>query len=324
MFHSEYHPESRDGRLTFYPSRSAQDLVLAGEGFTTRLPIRIVIPLKYLEAVYVDEASLHLLLQLQHAPAYQVQTSASRVGSFDSEHKRIVPFTGHHFLLKFDSLATILSLFDAAPTLPQPIFKSLEVRSTDHFSEANLDALQANLASLPFPLSFQLDAMVHTNLLWPAEVLQLMPTIAELESAHGGIVAEEALIQLKRQLQDSRDRRGSEMMQVNGDVKMDAEGELQEAARVVVGRGTLPRVAEGDQSHFISRHVLVTPSGMLFEGPYVEDVSLPLSRPLCFSPSALLSSLADPVLPSLPVAVQLGRPQVSSGSVKLPTSLVRR
>ncbi|KAJ6509230.1 RNA-directed RNA polymerase 2 [Mycena vitilis] len=181
-----------------------------------------------------------------------------------SDHKRVAPFTALAIRLvcstrgdmtRFQRLAKtagVKNMYDAG----------LHIERRGLFSRAVMDQLQAHTKLLRWSVAFQVEALLRNLHLDAKEILSIIPSIRNLVSSHGRTYATSFLRHFgtRARYWDAYEDSTQTIQQLFGEVS-------QEYSRL---HAKAPSLDPADQSVFQSLHVVISPTTIYLEGPFVK------------------------------------------------------
>ncbi|GAA5964955.1 hypothetical protein JCM3765_004120 [Sporobolomyces pararoseus] len=228
------------------------------------------------------------------------QTPNRRVSALDEQHALIAQFCSMQILLTFPSHAQFEEFrHRRSDNLRLPKVKSskLVVQKLGRYSRIN--ELRSSLAYLSIPVAFQVEMLLHSETFDVSQLLALVSTLRQLEIAHGPLVTERILHQLGNRQTDRRteswrydetgedwfdeyeldgarpfesstfkkkDRRASASLS-SSDLKTELI-QLATRAQPLLESSLFSRARK---DLFLCRHVILTPSRIVLEGPFPDD-----------------------------------------------------
>ncbi|KAL0580309.1 hypothetical protein V5O48_001726 [Marasmius crinis-equi] len=220
---------------------------------------------------YIDPPSDPVIFfDLELPPSFEEEADGER------QRRRLpcLPFAGHDKLAPFISLSLRLvcsserdlGIFTNLAKVAQlhcskERFNAVERRGL--FALDQIDILQRYMALLPFCIAFQLEALLHRQLVDVQELLRFVPDVNRIYRRHGKQYTSGFLRELGNKL-------GDLWWQQDGDDAQSVEECFAKTEKSYSGLAKAPTLLPVEGSLFESLHVTITPTGMDLEGPFPE------------------------------------------------------
>ncbi len=194
-----------------------------------------------------------------------------RVDSIHPGHKAIAPYAHHlRFVLHDTRDLDLFQNLCKVAGLPRPYKTVIETSRREFFNDKNIYAFRKWLLECPFPIAFQIEAMLRNGLVNTEELFKsLKAPIDKLRKAREAD-APDILRHLTENLR-SRTRKQS----VRDCLELacegyDVQGILPTRSNRIPGTPVKRRRKQKEKADgiFSCYHVTVTPSRMIYEGPY--------------------------------------------------------
>ncbi|KAK0434561.1 RdRP-domain-containing protein [Armillaria borealis] len=256
--------------------------------------------------IYV-QSSLPATIQVETVHDVFVSLSpAERLSSLRTDDQ-LAPLISQGLCLHFDNAVDTHGFLRRCKEihLPFPIDRSItRIRREEGYSQNQLNALQAELRTLSFPLAFEVEKAYWAGLLEASELLGLCSALHELEAHHDSLAAASAFRQFtcvlnvpslrdtasnptssqgksksSRKRRNRRTRKRQLAATALDRVEQDLPGLLREAVDTYIAEARAPkRRFAPSPAIYQSYHLIVTPTTQFLEGPLPDQSNSVLRR----------------------------------------------
>ncbi|KAI5120647.1 hypothetical protein M0805_007984 [Coniferiporia weirii] len=269
VFSVEYERSSQWFACRFVPETREFRISLPGVQGSCRSET-IVIHSSQIRAAYRDDdlGKLSFYFSLWHAPTFELvqdQSASlrSRLCSLgDDDHRRVVPYISFAVRLLCDSVSDYRDFIDLwkITQVHFPLSRSrYYVERRELFSSHILDELNKWLEQLEWPAAFHIDALVRNSITDPRELLSLRSDIQDMLLRRGKNYSAGFLRFLRVELQAPCYSAGSQSRE-----------SVQECFQRCTKEYKYESATAAPDDLFYCLHVIVTPTGLLLDGPFPE------------------------------------------------------
>ncbi|KAK1223808.1 hypothetical protein PQX77_013332 [Marasmius sp. AFHP31] len=260
------------GTLSFNLDR--REIRLRFRHFSHSSPLAIVIRFSHIIKTYAYTdlpGDSIIFFDMELPPSFEAETEGER----QRQRLPCLPIAGHDRLAPFISLSLRLVCYSerdlrifsdlgkvAQLHCSRERFSAVERRGL--FALDQLDVLQRYLATMPWCIAFQLEALIYRGLLDAQELLRMIPNIDRIHKRHGRRRASDFVRELENKLRGlwwGEDTEGEQSIQ-------DCFSSAEKAFFDNLAKA--PALLPTEGSLFELLHVTITPTTMKFEGPFPE------------------------------------------------------
>lgn len=227
-----------------------------------------------------------------------------RLSSLNATHKRVAPFTSHNLNLVFPSPSELETFFHRRTQFhiarDRMSGSGITVNPQNIFSPTKLQELQSSFRHLNIRISVQLELLLRNNILRPSQIISILPHVQQLAAKYSAIQVEKILaVFVSHKLSSIEHREEDDPVHGEGDseptevVALGAQipsgseqttlaAQLRRAESVCSQSRAFSTL---DDSYSFTRHVVITPTRLVLEGPILDQSNSILrrsSQPECY------------------------------------------